>query len=410
MHAQLNAQHATAPKWPEMARNGARGTYGLPIITEFSLKRPYSDIRLSIGTDDMIKQRAMLSAVAMAGAAVAIAMASTPARADVKSGVDAWSRGEYKKAVENWRPMAIAGDADAQFNLAQAYKLGRGVPVDLGLAEEWYRKAAIQGHTQAEDAYGLTLFQNNKRDEAVRWLERSAGRAEPRAQLVLGTMLFNGDAVKKDWVRAYALVCRAAASGLPQGGQTQGQMDQYIPADIRQKGIALAREYEAAAERPQTMPDVASQSPAGMRSTDLPASAYAEGNEVRPTPVAPPVATKAPVKTLPAKPLKAPPASIAAAPASVAPSSLAPAVPRPVAGKGWRVQFGAFRDEGNARGLWQQLTARVGGLGALQPVFAKSGALTKLQAGPLASSADAAQLCRAVSAKVPGTPCVAVAP
>ena len=358
----------------------------------------------------MIKQRAIFSAVAMAGAAVAMAMASTPARADVKSGVDAWSRGEYKKAVENWRPMAIAGDADAQFNLAQAYKLGRGVPVDLGLAEEWYRKAAVRGHTQAEDAYGLTLFQNNKRDEAVRWLERSAGRAEPRAQLVLGTMFFNGDAVKKDWVRAYALVCRAAASGLPQGGQTQGQMDQYIPADIRQKGIALAREYEAAAERPQTMPDVASQSPAGMRSTDLPASAYAEGNEVRPTPVAPPVATKAPVKTPPAKPIKAPPASMAAAPASPAPSSPAPAIPRPVAGKGWRVQFGAFRDEGNARGLWQQLTARVGGLGALQPAFAKSGALTKLQAGPLASSADAAQLCRAVSAKVPGTPCVAVAP
>jgi len=107
-----------------MARNGARGTYGLPIITEFSLKRPYSDNRLSIGTDEMIKQRAMFSAVAMAGAAVAMAMASTPARADVKSGVDAWSRGEYKKAVENWRPMAIAGDADAQFNLAQAYKLG----------------------------------------------------------------------------------------------------------------------------------------------------------------------------------------------------------------------------------------------------------------------------------------------
>ncbi len=382
-------------------RNEAGGTYGLPIVTEFSLKRPYSDNGLSIGTDDMIKQRAIFSAVAMAGTAVAMAMASTPARADVKSGVDAWSRGEYKKAVENWRPMAIAGDADAQFNLAQAYKLGRGVPVDLGLAEEWYRKAAFQGHTQAEDAYGLTLFQNNKRDEAVRWLERSAGRAEPRAQLVLGTMLFNGDAVKKDWVRAYALVCRAAASGLPQGGQTQGQMDQYIPADVRQKGIALAREYEAAAGRPQTSPEDQAQTPVGMRSTDLPASAYAEGNEVRPTPVA----TKAPVKAPPAKPIKAPPEMMAAAP-----STPAPAVPRPVTGKGWRVQFGAFRDEGNARGLWQQLTARVGGLGALQPVFAKSGALTKLQAGPLASSADAAQLCRAVSAKVPGTPCVAVAP
>ncbi|WP_374125736.1 SPOR domain-containing protein [Sphingomonas sp. 28-62-11] len=348
----------------------------------------------------MIKRRAMISTAAMALAAIGMVAISAPARADVKSGVDAWSRGEYKKAVENWRPLAIAGDADAQFNLGQAYKLGRGVPVDLALAEEWYRKAAFQGHLQAEDSYGLTLFQNNKRDEAVRWLERSAGRGEPRAQLVLGTMFFNGDAVKKDWVRAYALVTRAAASGLPQGGQTLGQMDQYIPADVRQQGIALARDYEAAAERPRDVPEVAGQGSSGLRGTELPASTFAEGGEARPALNA----TKAPTK-----PIKPPVVAKAPAPA-ITPAQVAPAVPRPVSGKGWRVQFGAFRDEGNARGLWQQLQAKVGGMNALQPIYARVGTLTKLQAGPLASSADAAQLCRAVSAKAPGTPCVPVAP
>ncbi len=346
----------------------------------------------------MIKRQAMIKALAIAGAGMLMLAASAPVQADVKAGVDAWSRGEYKKAVENWRPMAIAGDADAQFNLGQAYKLGRGVPVDLGLAEEWYRKAALQGHLQAEDAYGLTLFQNGKRDEAVRWLERSSGRSEPRAQLVLGTMLFNGDAVKKDWVRAYALVSRSAAAGLPQGGQTLGQMDQYIPTDTRQQGIALAREYESAADRPSYAPEVAGQGSSGLRGTELPASTFAEGGEARPalnTVKAPPKPAKPPVK---------------ATTVAQVPTPAVPPIPRTVTGKGWRVQFGAFRDEGNARGLWQQLQAKVGGMNALQPIYARAGTLTKLQAGPLASRDDAARLCQLVAGKMPGTPCVPIAP
>ena len=73
--------------------------------------------------------------ITLAGAL--LALAAVPAGADVKAGWDAWQRGDYRSAVEEWRGPAIAGDADAQFNLGQAYKLGRGVPVDpgLGLAE-----------------------------------------------------------------------------------------------------------------------------------------------------------------------------------------------------------------------------------------------------------------------------------
>ena len=94
------------------------------------------------------------------GGIVAIA---APAAADVKQGVDAWSHGDYKAAVDIWRPLAVAGDADAQFNLGQAYKLGRGVPIDMPIATEWYRKAAIQNHAQAIDNYGLILFQEGKK-------------------------------------------------------------------------------------------------------------------------------------------------------------------------------------------------------------------------------------------------------
>jgi hypothetical protein len=45
-------------------------------------------------------------------------------------------------AVAIWRPLAEKGDADAAFNLGQAYRLGRGVPLDLAQAQSWFDRAA----------------------------------------------------------------------------------------------------------------------------------------------------------------------------------------------------------------------------------------------------------------------------
>ena len=152
--------------------------------------------------------------LAVAASAALLVSPALAQDATVKAGVDAWDKGDFKTAVDLWRASATSGNADAQFNLGQAYKLGRGVPADLKQAETWYGKAAWQGHEQAEASYGLALFSNGKRSEALTWLERAARRGDPRTQYVLGTMYFNGDVVAKDWVRAYALVTRASQTGL----------------------------------------------------------------------------------------------------------------------------------------------------------------------------------------------------
>lgn len=337
---------------------------------------------------------------------VALAATATPALADVRAGVEAWQRGDYRKAVDEWRPLAIAGDADAQFNLGQAYKLGRGVPLDPGLAEQWFGKAAAQKHPQAEVNYGLSLFQNGKHDEAAPWLDRAAMRGEARAQLVLGTMLFNGDGVPRDWVRAYAMITRAAAAGIPKAAETQAQMDQYIDTDMRQKGIALARQYETQAPGTTTPLELAG-SDRGIRGAELPPSQVGDDPALlgrpKPGPAKPPrVASKPPQ-----------PIAVPVAPPVVAPPprvTSTPPVAKPTLGKGWRVQLGAFRDDGNARNLWATLRTRVSALSGASPVFARSGDLTRLQAGPFASSADAARVCAVVKTSVPGTACVPVAP
>ena len=130
-------------------------------------------------------------------AAVAICSLAAPALAGVKDGVDAWSRGDYAAAVTEWRGPAATGDADAQFDLAQAYRFGKGVEQDDAMAERLYAQAAAQGHWQAADLYGLLLFQSGRQQEALPYVQASAERGDPRAQYLLGIAHFNGDNVPK---------------------------------------------------------------------------------------------------------------------------------------------------------------------------------------------------------------------
>jgi TPR repeat protein len=166
----------------------------------------------------------MVSTLAATLLAAAVVAPAPPAT--VKDGVDAWQRGDYARAVSTWRLLAEQGDPDAAFNLAQAYKLGRGVPSDLAQAKLWYGKAAQAGHPQATANYGLLLFQDGDRKAAMPWIEKASAAGDPRAQYVYGTALFNGDLAPRDWPRAYALMARAASAGLPQATTSLAQMDQ----------------------------------------------------------------------------------------------------------------------------------------------------------------------------------------
>jgi cell division septation protein DedD len=331
----------------------------------------------------------MMKLVAAALGAVVIA---APALADVKAGVEAWGRGDFARAVQEWRGPAAAGDADAQFNLGQAYKLGRGVPTDQGIAIEWFRKAALQGHPKAEDNYGLALFQEGRKNEAVQWLERSVARDEKRAELVLGTMLFNADGLPRDWTRAYALVTRSSQQGLPQGSQTLAQMDHYIAEDQRRDGIAMAQQIEARGRAMKVASTPMATEAVAPSTVAQPAPKVATATaapKAAPTPAAPkvtpPTAPKPVTRTAAAE--KAP----AAKPAATAKAEAKPAAkPVTAAAPGkWRVQLGAFHDDSNARSLWNSVGGRVGGTAS----FARTAGITRLQAGGFPSRQAAQQAC-----------------
>src|SRR5690348_9778011 len=166
----------------------------------------------------------------LVAAALLMASAAPLSAQSVRAGIDAWQRSDYSGAVAIWRPLAEKGDPDAEFNLGQAYRLGRGVPINLAAAKTWFERAANQGHVDAETTLGLLLFQNGSQAEGLKWLKKAAEKGEPRAMLVYGTALVNGDSVTQDPVLGYAFVSRAAAQGLGPAKETLAQLDQLLPA------------------------------------------------------------------------------------------------------------------------------------------------------------------------------------
>lgn len=369
---------------------------------------------------------------AILAASVALALIAPAAHADVRTGVDAWSRGDYATAVREWRDPAERGDPDALFNLAQAYKLGRGAERDLARAEDLFGKAAARGHMLAADNYGLLLFQRGEKARAMPNLAAAAGRGDPRAQYLLGLAHFNGDAVEKDWVRAYALVSLAQQSGLQQATTALAQMDQHIPLEQRQQSIALAArlasEAQATRQRQLAAADLGEGKAAAGGGTTAGSMSAPGVTHPSPIPRMPVIATAerelAAASALPVTPVSRGPAAAgadftrgrqaatAARRPATAPSS-APevvaaardtggtaAVPAP-----WRLQFGAFGVAGNADALWGKLRKRPE-LSGHTRMDAPAGRLTKLQAGGFASQAEAQAACRTLIAA--GYTCVPV--
>lgn len=84
------------------------------------------------------------------------------AHAGFTEGLAAAEKADYLTALRHWQPLAAEGHPAAQYNLGQMYEQGLGLPRNSAFAAHWYRKAADQGHEQAQ-----------------RQLERLQGRSAP---------------------------------------------------------------------------------------------------------------------------------------------------------------------------------------------------------------------------------------
>ena len=266
--------------------------------------------------------------------------APAPAQS-VKAGIEAWQKADYARAVAIWRPLAENGDADAEFNLGQAYRLGRGVKIDLGSAQTWLERAAAQGHVDAQTTLGLLLFGNGNQTDGARWLKQAAEKGEARAMLIYGTALFNGDGVPQDRVLGYAYVSRASAQGLGPAKATLDQMDEVMPLAERKKGLAIAMQKAKAQAK---VPARTSRNQTAKAATKRPA-----------------------------------PKAAAAASAG-----------------GWAVQLGAFSRRSSAEALYRKLSSSPA-LAGKGPLYISVGSVTRLQVAGFQSRSAASAACAALT-------------
>src|SRR5690348_786579 len=87
---------------------------------------------------------------------VAAGLPCSLAAADFQAGLEAYKRGDFAVAMQEWMPYAQRGDGNAEYNIGLLYAQGRGVQKDTATAVEWYKKAAAHGVAAA--AYNLGII------------------------------------------------------------------------------------------------------------------------------------------------------------------------------------------------------------------------------------------------------------
>src|SRR5262245_34676464 len=72
----------------------------------------------------------------------------------MKSAAGAYERKDFAAAIAVWRPLAEAGNAEAETLLGAMYWSGEGVPRDHREAAKWYLRAAQRGYARAQNDIG----------------------------------------------------------------------------------------------------------------------------------------------------------------------------------------------------------------------------------------------------------------
>ena len=132
---------------------------------------------------------------------------SVRAQADFQDGIEAYNSGNYLYAFDEFRELALNGDAASQYRLGVMYDRGEGVTKDEKEAASWYIKAASQDDTRAQFAVAEMYSQGRgvQQDDkmAVKWYLEAAGHGFPKAQFNVGLIYAKGMGVPQDLVQAY---------------------------------------------------------------------------------------------------------------------------------------------------------------------------------------------------------------
>jgi len=167
----------------------------------------------------------------LAGTALAI-LAVLPARAGLEEGLAAYQAGNMDQAIIELEPLAMQGDAQAQYYLGRIYAEGRGTVRNYSKAHTYLTLAADQGIVQALYAkaeIGDNLSSRDIIESVKRQQQILAGLGVPSGE---------GD--------------RATLASVPENQETQRQQPAGTPVEDDIAGLsarALVKEIQAQLNR-----------------------------------------------------------------------------------------------------------------------------------------------------------------
>ncbi len=131
----------------------------------------------------------------------------------------AYDTGDYVRAYELWLPLANKSDTNAVYNIATLYRHGLGVQKNTEAALEWYRRAALLGHSLSQVNLGRLLLKGEggvKREVnvAISWFQKAATEGDPFGQYYLGRHYLMGFGLPKNYSQAASLFLYSARQGV----------------------------------------------------------------------------------------------------------------------------------------------------------------------------------------------------
>jgi TPR repeat protein len=147
----------------------------------------------------------------LAPALAGVLVCGTAEAQDFRSGLSAYTIGDYTRAFHDWLGLAEQGDPSAEAGIGFLLHKGLGVTQDDAEAAKWFVKAAEQG--QAE------------------------------AQLMLGTLFYFGNGVPQSYVTAYAWCSIAETSGQSDASECRDAALEHMSAAEMHESFKIVSDW-----------------------------------------------------------------------------------------------------------------------------------------------------------------------
>jgi len=151
-----------------------------------------------------------LRLLVLAGVPV-LSLGSLVLAGNLEDGLQAYSAKDYETALQLLRPLAEAGNADAQLQLSFMFEFGHGVETNDAESLRWLRLAADQDQAEAQywlaSTYQFGRGYSDDRIEpdvvkALKWYRAAAENGHVVAGLTLGKSYRLGTLTERDYAQA----------------------------------------------------------------------------------------------------------------------------------------------------------------------------------------------------------------